>query len=192
MTSEIKNLYPTEVMFGSFSEEVVAPVAEELLSNLDFFSGGDVSDSSLLGKKYDLPALKDFFNSYGVAKFNEYTEKVFGHTLILDKCRFKAWSANGAGKYSLGFHNHSGSQLSAVFYLMVENSQKFGGKLRFHDPRFNANRGMEEPFKFKHKDFEFLPKTGDFIIFPSYLYHSISTFHGSIRLILPVDMFMSS
>jgi hypothetical protein len=192
MNDVIKNLFSTEVMFGSFSQDIIAPVAEELLANVDFSSGGDVSDFSLLSKNHDLPLLKNFFEQHGLEKFKEYIKKVFDHELNVDDCIFKAWAANGAGKYSLGFHNHSGSQLSAVFYLMVENSQKFGGKFRFHDPRFNANRGMVEPYKFKHNDVEFLPSTGDFIIFPSYLYHSITTFHGSIRLILPVDMFVNA
>lgn len=192
MTTELKSLYPTEVMFGSLPETVVAAVAEELLSSLDFSASSDVSDYNILGNMFNLPILKSFFKEQGVTKFNEYTEKVFNYTLDVNKCRFKAWSANGAGKYELGFHNHSGAQLSGVFYLMVENSQKFGGKIRFHDPRFNANRGMVDPFKFKHNDFEFCPKTGDFIIFPSYLYHSVSTFHGTTRLILPIDMFMDT
>jgi len=192
MRTEIKTLFPTEVMFGSFNEELVTPVAQELLSNLDFSSGGDVSDISLLGNEHNLPELKKFFNNYVVEKFNEYTEKLFDHKLNINKCKFKAWSVNGASDYNLGFHNHSGAQLSAVFYFLVEHSNRTGGKIRFHDPRFNANRGMTEPFKFRHDDVEFLPRTGDFVIFPSYLYHSVSPFNGNIRLILPVDMFMDA
>jgi hypothetical protein len=75
--------------------------------------------------------------------------------------------------------------------MLTENTQTQGGVVRFHDPRFNANRGMLAPFASKHKDYEFLPKSGDFLIFPSYLYHSVSTFHGNLRLIVPVDMYKS-
>lgn len=189
MSTVIKNLFPTEVMFGSLPDEVVAPVAVELLSNLNFSYGGDISDFSLLSDNYDLPVLKNFFKQYGVEKFKEYIKKVFDQDLDTNECTFKAWSSSGASKYSLGFHNHSGAQFSAVFYLMVEDAEKYGGKFYFHDPRFNANRGMVDDYKFKHNDIAVLPKTGDFIIFPSYLYHSITTFHGNIRLILPVDMF---
>jgi len=189
MKSEILSLYPTEVMIGQFDESIVAPVAQELLTKADFESGGDLSDENLLGEAHDLPVLKKFFKDYGFRKFNEYTEQVFNHTLDQKEYKFKAWANNGAGRYSLGFHNHSGAQLSAVFYLLVEDSSKHGGKFLFHDPRFNANRGMTKAFAHKHQDFEMSPVSGGFVIFPSYLYHSVTTFYGRVRLFLPVDMF---
>ena len=189
MQSEILNLYPTEVMFGQFDEDIVSAAAQELLMKGNFENGGDLSDQNLLSDVHGLTELRKFFDTYGFEKFNEYSQKVFNHKLNRTDYRFKAWANNGAGNYSLGFHNHSGAQLSAVFYLLVEDANKHGGKFRFHDPRFNANRGMTQTFAYKHKDFEFSPVTGGFVIFPSYLYHSVATFHGRIRLFMPVDMF---
>lgn len=188
MNTELKNLYPTPVLFGKLSNDSVQDVAQELLINIDFTSGGDVTGTNLLKHK-QLPVFQTFFKQHVVPSFASYMQQVYDQDLERERYKFQAWCVNGAGKYSLDFHNHRGSQLSAVFYLLVENAAEFGGRFKFHDPRFNANRGMTEPFVSQHKDHEFLPKTGDFVIFPSYLYHSVSTFHGNLRLILPVDMF---
>lgn len=188
MTTQIKNLFATQVMFGNFEPSVVTSVADELLTKVDFLSGGDLSDVNLL-ERQDLPEFQKFFNEHALPQFKQYTAQVFDYELEIEKFKFKAWGNNGTGNYSLGFHNHSGAQLSAVFYLLTEQSTILGGKFRFHDPRFNANRGMTEPFIHQHRDMEVLPVTGDFLIFPSYLYHSVSTFYGNLRLIVPVDMF---
>jgi hypothetical protein len=190
MTSQIKNLFPTEVMFGHFDYDIINNATQELLTNVNFMSGGDLSQINLLDQD-GLPEFKKFIKNHAIPKFVEYTQLVFDYQLELDKCKFKSWTVNGAGHYSLGFHNHSCATLSAVFYMLTENTQTQGGVVRFHDPRFNANRGMLAPFASKHKDYEFLPKSGDFLIFPSYLYHSVSTFHGNLRLIVPVDMYKS-
>lgn len=192
MRPEILQLYPTAVMKGKFDESIVAPVAEELLTKLDFKSGGDLSDENLLDPVHNLPVLSDFFYTHGLPKFKEYTEQCYNYTLDPNAFKFKAWGINGADQYSLGFHNHSGSQLSAVFYILVDDAKKYGGKFKFHDPRFNANRGLLDEFKVQHQDFEVVPETGGFIIFPSYLYHSVTTFYGRIRLLIPVDMFSKS
>lgn len=193
MNTEIKNLFPTQVMFGKFDDEIVSPVAEELLTNINFSEVGSVnSDDNLLSTEWNLPVLRNFFSEYGLPKFKEYCQSVFDYQLESDHFKFKAWAIDGTNQYNLGFHNHSGAQLSAVFYLMVDDSHKYGGKFRFHDPRFNANRGMIEPFIEQHQDYEVYPSTGGFMIFPSYLYHSVSTFYGKVRLLLPVDMYAMS
>lgn len=188
MHTDIVNLYPTPVMFGSINDYDLSAVTQELLTNVDFASGGNVNGMNLL-ENSELTEFQTFFKQNVVSAFDSYMQQVYNQALKTSEYEFQAWCVNGAGKYSLDFHNHKGSQLSAVFYILVENSVEYGGKFKFYDPRFNANRGMTEPFLSQHKDFEFLPKTGDFLIFPSYLYHSVSIFHGNLRLIVPVDMF---
>lgn len=191
MSSNIKNLWPTEVMFSKISEKDIEEVTHELLINLNVLSlPGEVSDINLTDKKFNLPVLQNFVNNTVFSMFNEYSEKVFNFTLDRETCKMKAWAANGSDNYSLRFHNHSGAQLSAVFYLLIDSTKGQGGNIMFHDPRFNANRGLISAFKPKHDDLIIKPVTGDVIIFPSYLYHSVSKFYGSTRLILPVDLFI--
>jgi hypothetical protein len=192
MKTEIKNLWPTEVMFGKLESSDIQDVSLELLTNLDLISTpGGISDTNLASDQFNLPILQQFLKDHVVPAFEKYCREVFKYELQPGKFKLKPWASNGADKYSLGFHNHSGAQLSAVFYFIVENTAQHGGKFNFHDPRFNANRGMISEFKFKHDDYQFMPASGDFIIFPSYLYHSITTFHGVTRLIMPVDLFIN-
>jgi hypothetical protein len=86
-------------------------------------------------------------------------------------------------------HNHSGSYLSAVFYLLCEENDK-GGEIVLQDPRFNANRGYKEEYNNWFNNEIMTPKTGQFIIFPSFLYHTVKTFYGKIRLAMPVDLIL--
>ena len=83
-------------------------------------------------------------------------------------------------------HNHSGSHLSAVFYLLCE--EKNGGNIVLHDPRTNANRGYIDEFQSMFEKIKFTPSSGDVLIFPSFLYHNVETFNGKMRLAMPVDL----
>jgi hypothetical protein len=191
MNTEIKKLWPTEVMFGKLSSTDIQAVTMELLTNINACDSGDISDTNLGGDNFDLPALKQFLKDHVIPAFEKYCKEVYNYELKPGTFKLKSWANNGAEKYSLGFHNHSGAQLSAVFYFIAEDTYHNGGKFKFHDPRFNANRGVISEFKFKHDDYQILPASGDFIIFPSYLYHSITTFYGVTRLIMPVDLFIN-
>jgi hypothetical protein len=188
MIPMIENLFATPVMFGKLDSSVMSLAVEELLTKGNFSSSGDVSNINLVNDP-TLPEFNKFFTQHVLPQFRYFVTNTFNFDLDTNKFKFKAWSVNGASNYSLGFHNHSGSQLSAVFYLFAEQTDCVGGKFKFHDPRFNANRGLTEPFISKHKDVEVNPTTGDFLIFPSYLYHSVTTFYGNLRLIVPVDMY---
>jgi hypothetical protein len=192
MNSVIKNLWPTEVMFGKLKSEDIEDVSQELLTNIDLVStSAEILYTNLVGDNFDLPVLKKFLKDHVVPAFEKYCGEVFDYELQSGKFKLKARANCGADKYSVGFHNHSGAQLSAVFYFIAENTAHLGGKFNFHDPRFNANRGIISEFRFKHNDYQFMPASGDFIIFPSYLYHSITTFHGTMRLIMPVDLYIN-
>lgn len=186
---EIKNLWPTEVMFGTMPEDMCQTITHELLtSEIDFTVGG--LSNNFISDRDDLVEYTKFMKEYVPNVLNEYTTQVYNYDLNPANCKIKSWVNNGAGKYSLGFHNHSGAQLSAVFYFLVDPGDQSGGRISLHDPRFNANRGTITPFRYKHDDYSFTPKSGEFVIFPSYLYHSVSTFHGTIRLMAPVDVFI--
>jgi hypothetical protein len=192
--SEIKNLWPTEVMFGKIDQTIIQELVPELLINLNLVSApGDLSDGNLNDQQYldRLPNLKKFYNETVPEVLKEYCTKVHDYILADNSYKIKSWINNGSGHYSLGFHNHSGAQISAVFYLLVEESKHNGGQIIFHDPRFNANRGLISSFKKKHDDLVINPQSGDFIIMPSYLYHSVNTFNGLTRIIMPVDVYVT-
>jgi len=87
----------------------------------------------------------------------------------------------------ISVHNHSGSQLSGVFYLTVPQ-----GKLVLYDPRYNANRGYPTSIRDKEfKKIELEVQEGDIVIFPSFLWHeSTENTTGHPRIIMPVDAWM--
>jgi hypothetical protein len=104
------------------------------------------------------------------------------------RCSFKSWLTGAFCNYFIPTHNHAGSHLSAVFYVFSEEQDK-GGELILFDPRSNANRGFINEFQNSFKYESFTPKTGDAIVFPSFLYHQTTPFLGKIRLAIAVDFF---
>jgi hypothetical protein len=58
------------------------------------------------------------------------------------------------------------------------------------DPRANANRGYKDQFKSMFSNETYLPKSGEYLIFPSYLYHHTISFTGNMRIAMPVDLFL--
>ena len=133
--------------------------------------------------------LLEFKDNVIIPAFDEFYKKEFELSLKEKKYHLKAWITGKGFSYSMPLHNHSGSYLSAVFYLLCEENDK-GGELVLQDPRFNANRGYKEEYNKWFNNETMTPKTGQFIIFPSFLYHNVKTFYGKIRLAMPVDLIL--
>ena len=122
-------------------------------------------------------------------KFREYLSLVFEKNLDDYYYKLSAWLTGSSGGYSMDLHNHSGSPFVSVFYLMCEE-QDAGGELVIQDPRVNANRGYLPDFQDHFKPVEFIPTTGDVIIMPGYLYHSVKVYKSAMRFAVPVDLLL--
>jgi len=122
------------------------------------------------------------FNSFLNHTLNKSIADWGGH-------RLHGWIARYGDGTSLNYHNHRGSQVSAVFYLMCDTNDK-GGQIVFTDPRQNANRGYDTVFQEWFKHLSITPNSGDIVVFPSYLYHQVTTYQSNIRIALPVDLFL--
>jgi len=133
--------------------------------------------------------LNDFQKEIIIPSFDVFYKKEFGFSVLEKKFHLKGWITGYGSCFSMPSHNHSGSQLSAVFYLIAEEIDK-GGNLILHDPRFNANRGYKEEYNKWFQSKNITPKTGEYIIFPSFMYHNVEKFLGKIRLAMPVDLIL--
>jgi hypothetical protein len=132
----------------------------------------------------------EFKDKVIVPEFNNFLKETLKKPLdSWTGYKLQGWVTGTKSDYSLNLHNHKGSQVSAVFYLLCDKVDS-GGIITFTDPRSNANRGYDPSFApwFDHLSLQ--PKSGDIVIFPSFLYHFVTTYQGFIRMAVPVDLFL--
>ena len=185
----LNKLWSTPVLQSKMDDGIKDALIQKLLVDYDIFNPpGDINKINLLEDK--CKEIQDFKKTQVVPVFDEFLK------LSLDKSlndwkgySLNGWLAGSGNDYSMRLHNHSGSQLSAVFYLMCEDLDH-GGHITFTDPRHNANRGYDESFNEWFTPLIITPKSGDILVFPSYLYHQVSTYKSNLRLAIPVDIFL--
>jgi uncharacterized protein (TIGR02466 family) len=97
------------------------------------------------------------------------------------KWRVEAWANVNDDGCSNAPHEHPGNYWSAVFFVDID-PKGIGGELVLHDPRMPALRMHAPQLSMGLNDGEaatkILPKTGDLIIFPAWLSHSVMPWHG--------------
>jgi hypothetical protein len=183
------NLWSTPVLITESDEEIRERFVTYLLQEYDIFNPPtDINKVNILEDKSEevqefvakvvKPAFEGFLNSSLNLSFDDWK----GY-------RLNGWLTGSGKNYSMIHHNHAGSQISAVFYLLCEDLEQ-GGKIVFTDPRQNANRGYDRKFLEWFSPLEISPKSGSVVVFPSYLYHFVQTYQSNLRLALPVDCFL--
>ena len=184
----INQLWPTPFLKISMPADLRDKISNWILVDYDLNNPpSDFSEFNIL--ESTSPEIVEFKNDVILPAFNQFLQETVGKDLNNWKYKLKGW-VTGSGKYyNINYHNHRGAQLSAVFYLWCDDKNA-GGQITFTDPRHNANRGYDESFKPWFQDLTFTPENGDIVVFPSFLYHFVSTYHGNIRLAMPVDLFL--
>lgn len=175
-------LYPTPVYLSKISTKDCEDLLTSVMQN-ELVVNPDGDDSSLILKK--IPKLRELAEQ----KFSEYLESVYGLSLNDYKFHMKAWLTGSKGGYSMETHNHAGSPFIAVFYVMAE-CQDRGGEIVLTDPRINANRGYSLEFQPQFAPTVHAPETGDVLIFPGFLYHHVRHYNSTLRIAIPVDLFL--
>ena len=199
--------WPTPILITKIQdkvllEKVVNHVIANYLTETTDKSGVTATNGYTFDKDLELRSEKNllddsFFKEFKekeiIPVFEKYLKEQLNIDLKKEKYFLKSW-LNGSGVtfkegYAMPEHNHSGSHLSAVFYLLNEN-ENLGGALSVRDPRTNANRGYQINTNFSKMfdDKRFEPKTGDVILFPSFIYHGVELFFGKLRISMPVDL----
>lgn len=180
----INRLWPTEILYDHFDDF-------SLLEKVQNFLLGDQTSSKINVMCEDYTLFEDKNLQEFENKVRKYFDKYFEFVnLNVDNNYFlKGWTRGITDRNtSLLYHNHNNSTLSSIFYLFVDEKMP-GGEIVFHDPRLNANRGYFGTFKEKFDNKVFKPKTGDILIFPSFLYHHVDNFNSN-RIAVSVDLIL--
>ncbi len=131
------------------------------------------------------------FQQVAYNAFDEYLQEAIGKSISdYGDYKMKAWITGHGGGYSMALHNHFGSYLSGCFYILAEEQDK-GGALNLIDPRGNANRGYDPWWRDMFREKIIIPKTGDIVIFPSFLYHAVQPYYSNLRICVPVDLYLN-
>ena len=188
MNLGLNDLWPTKVMVSEITnKDILENVTNDIIKNYVSNPPNDFQKFDVL--KDGGESFKDFQKHVVEPIFNQYLKEVYN--IQLEQCgkySFNSWLASPKFGYTIGAHNHSGSSLSAVFYIFCEEPHK-GGELVLMDPRTNANRGYPDQMNDIFSEKLYTPKTGQGVIFPSFLYHHTRLFTGNLRIAMPVDFF---
>lgn len=179
----ISHQWPTPILYGSENEKASVELATYILSE---YKDHNQISANVQGKNLFDDKKFDYFKyNVVIPAFNKFMQQEFG-TRLKKPFKLRAWITGSGTNYAMPKHGHDGTHLSAVFYLLCDEHNS--GQLTMIDPRFNASRGYKDEFKKWFEKVSITPKTGDYIIFPSFLYHGVETFYGNIRLAMPVDL----
>lgn len=181
--------WPSPVLTGDITERKLADdVVTHILTNYDLeFPPGEINEHNILDDEF----FDEFIKKIAEPAFDEYLTRVLGKRLYdFPEREYRAWITGAYNGYNMLTHNHNGSQLAAVFYLLNE-SPDAGGEIVLFDPKANANRSYKlkdwaplfEPLRLKTPSYTFA-------VFPSYVYHQVTQYAGSIRIAIPVDLFI--
>jgi uncharacterized protein (TIGR02466 family) len=142
--------------------------------------GGFQTTTELL--KRDHPALNIFKQHMKMAVHD------YARTLVNQECsasppmlEFSTWGWGAILREgnTQGIHIHPYANISGVYYVAAPatalEASRDGGKICFYDPRPRANMN-QIPRQITRR--RVTPMPGDMILFPSWLEHSVSAFHG--------------
>jgi hypothetical protein len=184
----ITNGWPSQILVDTISQK---NIVDELVSHI--FQTYDLSvPPKDFGKIniLDDPAFDDFISEIVEPSFNLWLVSCLGKKLSdFDDRSMKAWITGANNGYSMLNHNHSGAQLSSVFYIFNDN-ENAGGEIVFFDPRHNANRAYKSAWSNYFDPYRLKTPSYTYAVFPSFVHHQVTEFKGNIRLALPVDLYL--
>lgn len=182
---ELDYAWPTAIGKGKFDS---LELSQYLLMNYDLSNPKSEADGYNIFE--DGTSYISNFKEVALKAFNDYLQKTIRKNISdYGGYELKGWITGHGAPYNMSLHNHFGAHLSAVFYVLSEDKTG-GGEIVFTDPRFNANRGYDMWFKDMFRDKVILPETGDYLIFPSFLYHYVLPYYSSLRIAVPVDLYL--
>lgn len=180
-------LWPTNVYIGNIEEKILNETFQDILINLNTNKKNEFQTFDILenGSKQ----LKEFKDKIVWPAFSNFLMDQNIDIKKFPQRRLKSWITGENKNYVIPVHNHNGASISGIFYLFV-SEQDCGGELILIDSRVNAGRGYKEDFSTWFENKFYSPKTGQYILFPSHVYHQTLPFTGNTRLGVVVDLFL--
>lgn len=192
---KVKNLFPTPLVISSFAPDVAAQIKDELVPVLlqreQESTGVAVSNLGGWQSDHNLPEWGCAPVETVLSSLKELLAQV---TLYLDKTEFKRvpieWKINGWANinrdgHANALHTHPGAYWSAVYYVQVDEGSK-GGELEMLDPRGPLASMYCPLLRFGIQGFVtaggselHAPKTGECLLFPSWLQHAVKPYEGN-------------
>jgi len=188
MNKGFNKLWPTEIYLGEIDGDILDQTCQTIFTELNLdkpasdFQGFDILEDGS-------EQFQKFRDTVVWPAFTRYLKEAGIDIIEFPDRKLRSWIAGVYNGYVIPAHNHSGASVSAVFYLLCEEQDR-GGELVLLDSRVNANRGYKDQFKSWFENKIYLPKSGEYLMFPSYVYHHTLPFTGKIRLAMPVDLFL--
>jgi hypothetical protein len=186
----LNNIYPTKVWLGRTDKETCNTLAAEILadgnqSQTQIYNDSDYNDN-LFGKNNNI--INNFRDSVIVPDLDNYLRNTINRPLSdFKNYEISAWISKHTDGEFVSRHNHWDGQISAIYYIMIDETDK-EGTLWLQDPRPNANRGYGPQFEEWFTTLKYQPQVGEYIFFPSFVYHYVCAIKSSIRLAIAVDI----
>lgn len=214
---DVKDFFCTPLIFGKFPEHdrLVEPFKNLLYKmeeNPDKYRNqnqfnttlGDVFDTTFDLFRIQEPIIQRVA-SVTNHLFGGIVQRFNGHdSEIMSKLRFHyhAWGqiTRDGGQKTL--HNHPNASWSLVYYIDRGDPSGSGqsdrnGNLQIYDPRGGSNMyqdwgNLKVGRKYSHNGYSYSPKSGEFVAFPSALFHEVLPYHGtSPRVIMAVNCWVT-
>lgn len=191
MNNGFNQLWPTTVLYDRIEDQALLErVINEIYTEFDMSKPpSDFGALNIFAS--DSVVFTEFREKIVLPSFDRYLREVYNVCLDDYKSHsVKGWITGNVEGYNMASHNHSGSHLTSTFYVIAEDTQT-GGHIVFTDPRSNANRGYPSEMQTQFNPVTHRPVSGEFMIFPSFLYHHVTTYYSNFRLCIPVDLFLT-
>lgn len=190
MQRGMNQLYPTPVLYDVMDSDIQQTIVDGLLQHPELRLTHALAGTQADIFKHDHEFLQKFATELVEPVFDRYLRETMNSGLAdFPYSFYSGWQLGYAGMYNMPMHNHRNSHVTSVFYFLTEPAS-LGGDMVLVDPRHNANRGCHEK---QTPWFDYTvhqPTSGDYLVFPSFLYHFVRPHTGDLRLGIAVDLFL--
>lgn len=178
-----ENIWATPIGKWNFAQQVgELGLLDEILQNPDVLKDTKVGMHRISDRKDEFPKFTSFIDGCLRNCMNEYMLKHYNH--VPEFATWSAWTHLCLHGIGLVPHYHMGDEyLTSIIYLTESKAN-----LVLRDPRANMVRNWPQTVLKSHfADHEVHPRTGDFVMFPTYIDHYVMATQPDFRVAVAID-----